>query len=712
MKKKDSTNIAKRTYNKRYIDGFSLGGKLKSAWNNLQPEDKAATISLLGGAVVSGVVILANYLIDRRTIKDIQLGVITEKDLVSKVADKILRELENSYMNYKTAMTIVPIIKEIKKAKTFDELRKYFSSSELDKAERLYRRAMATKKKESSIITKHDSMPWVKMNKTDMVINRHYRDDSKELIGTIGALIVVGLGMAIKKAVTSIVKRKAASNKENEILRAIRSGEINEQYFTREMKAQIVMSIDRLFNQGALDAFFESNHIDPTKQKAYVNKIKNGIKKCQTLQQIIVFLNSDSSFVLPTYFDGLETMNRLFQKAKTMKDSKIKDDNTDAALKIIDKTQSIVRKLNYPVVASYLAKIKNAVIGGNESALNNTVGNVIDFFATKEFEAKHIDKDIKKANLLKIARETINELYGLPIKDSKPCNILTHDSMPWVKKSRNDCLKRYNDVDLKSVVNKIKQQIAKVKQGLVDYGKAHPKAAFRIKRILKILAAIGTYNIMVGFANNNGKTKADLDKLISMKNNLKEGIIDLEKMDDGSYGMDKMPSALNIGLRALVGLLGKAISLGLIISSAIQKKTDSIRRHTDFDLKSKVSQLKAYFVKVKKDLEEWGERNPATKLAIKNMARAVSVAISIAAGRSFTKDLKTLEHLRDNVKNDYNELIQQRDGSFGLPAIPSKIKMGLKLFISALSGIITILISKSYTREERTANAINSFFNL
>lgn len=458
--------------------------------------------------------------------------------------------------------------------------------------------------------------------------------------------------------------------------------------------------------------FFESNHIDPTKQKAYVNKIKNGVKKCQTLQQIIDFLNSDSSFVLPTYFDGLETMNRLFQKAKTMKDSKIKDDNTDAALKIIDKTQSIVRKLNYPVVTSYLAKIKNAVIGGNESALNNTVGNVIDFFATKELEAKHIDKDVKKANLLKIARETINELYGLPIKDSKPCNILTHDSMPWVKKSRNDSLKRYNDVDLKSVVNKIKQQIAKVKQGLVDWGKDHPKAAFRIKRILKILAAIGTYNIMVGFANNNGKTKADLDKLIAMKNNLKEGIVDLEKMDDGSYGMAKMPSALNIGLRALVGLLGKAISLGLAISAIRQKKTDSIRRHTDFDLKSKVSQLKAYFVKVKKDLEEWGKRNPATKLAIKNMARAVSVAISIAAGRSFTKDLKTLEHLRDNVKNDYIELIQQRDGSFGLPAIPSKIKMGLKLFISALSGIITILISKSYTREERTANAINSFFNL
>jgi hypothetical protein len=441
MKKKDSTNIAKRTYNKRYIDGFSLGEKLKGAWNKLQPEDKAATISLLGGAVVSGVVILANYLIDRRTIKDIQLGVITEKDLVRKVADKILLGLENSYMNYETAMTIVPIIKGIKNAKTFDELRKYFSSSELDKAERLYRRAMATKKKDSSRIT-------------------------------------------------------------------------------------------------------------------------------------------------------------------------------------------------------------------------------------------------------------------------------MHDSMPWVKKSRKDSLKRYNDVDLKSVVNKIKQQIAKVKQGLVDWGKAHPKAAFRIKRILKILAAIGTYNVMVDFANNNGKTKADFDKLISMKNNLKEGIIDLEKMDDGSYGMAKMPSALNIGLRVLVGLLGKAISLGLLISAARQKKTDSIRRHTDFDLKSKVSQLKAYFVKVKKDLEEWGERNPATRLAIKNMARAVSVAISIAAGRSFTKDLKTLEHLRDNVKNDYIELIQQRDGSFGLPAIPSKIKMGLKLFVSALSGIITILISKSYTREERTANAINSFFNL
>lgn len=263
--------------------------------------------------------------------------------------------------------------------------------------------------------------------------SKPYKDDSKELIGTIGALIIVGLGMAIKKAVTSIVKRKAASNKENEILRAIRSGEINEQYFTKEMKAQIVMSIDRLFNQGALDAFFESNRIDPTKQKAYVNKIKNGVKKCQTLQQIIDFLNSDSSFVLPTYFDGLETMNRLFQKAKMMKDSKIKDDNTDFALKIIDKTQSIVKKLNYPVVTSYLAKIKNAIIGGNESALNSAVGNVIDFFASKEFDAQYKDKDLKKAKLLKVARETINELYGLPIRDSKPCNILTHDSMPWTK---------------------------------------------------------------------------------------------------------------------------------------------------------------------------------------------------------------------------------------------------------------------------------------
>ena len=133
-------------------------------------------------------------------------------------------------------------------------------------------------------------------------------------------------------------------------------------------------------------------------------------------------------------------------------------------------------------------------------------------------------------------------------------------------------MKRHNDIDLKSVVNKIREQISKVKQGLVDWGKAHPKAAFRIKRILKILAAIGTYNVMVGFANNNGKTEADLDKLISMKNNLKEGIIDLEKMGDGSYGMAKMPSALNIGLRTLVGLLGKAISLGLAISAIRQKK--------------------------------------------------------------------------------------------------------------------------------------------
>lgn len=151
-------------------------------------------------------------------------------------------------------------------------------------------------------------------------------------------------------------------------------------------------------------------------------------------------------------------------------------------------------------------------------------------------------------------------------------SITTYYSMPWVKKSRKDSLKRYNDVDLKSVVNKIKQQIAKVKQGLVDWVKAHPKAAFWVKRILKILAAIGTYNVMVGFANNNGKTEADLDKLIAMRNNLKEGIIDLEKMDDGSYDMAKMPSALNIGLRALVGLLGKAISLGLLISAARQKK--------------------------------------------------------------------------------------------------------------------------------------------
>jgi hypothetical protein len=117
-----------------------------------------------------------------------------------------------------------------------------------------------------------------------------------------------------------------------------------------------------------------------------------------------------------------------------MRDSKIKDDNTDFALKIIDKTQSIVKKLNYPVVTSYLAKIKNAVIGGNESAINNAVGNVIDFFASKEFEAQNKDKDLKKANLLKVARETINELYGLPIRrDSKPCKIITHDSMPWAR---------------------------------------------------------------------------------------------------------------------------------------------------------------------------------------------------------------------------------------------------------------------------------------
>lgn len=294
-------------------------------------------------------------------------------------------------------------------------------------------------------VYKLDSKGARTMKRTDRAINRHHRDDSKELIGTIGALIIVGLGMAIKKAVTSIVERKAASNKENEIVRAIRSGEINEQYFTREMKAQIVMTIDRLFNQGAIDDYFLYHRIDPTKQKAYINKIKNGIKKCQTLQQLIDFLDADSSPVASTYFNHLETMNRLFKKAKTMRDSKFNDDNAKFALAVINKAQPIVKTLDYPFVLSSLERIKSAIARENEVVMNRIVEQALNFLDQKVFEEQSNGKDSQKVKLIKAASKIINELYGLPIKMRDSKALVTHDSMPWAK-SKKDLLKRFWDI--------------------------------------------------------------------------------------------------------------------------------------------------------------------------------------------------------------------------------------------------------------------------
>lgn len=177
-------------------------------------------------------------------------------------------------------------------------------------------------------------------------------------------------------------------------------------------------------------------------------------------------------------------------------------------------------------------------------------------------------------------------------------SITTYYSMPWTIKSKQDSLKRYNDVDLKSVVNKIKQQMAKVKQGLVAWGKAHPKAAFRIKRILKILAAIGVDIAASKFASNGGKTNADYNKIEGMKRELKNGIIDLEKMDDGSYGVSEMPNELKMWLRILVGLLGKFVVIGLAISAIRQKKdrlysTDSIRHSLFYTDKQKLYQRRS-----------------------------------------------------------------------------------------------------------------------
>lgn len=181
---------------------------------------------------------------------------------------------------------------------------------------------------------------------------------------------------------------------------------------------------------------------------------------------------------------------------------------------------------------------------------------------------------------------------------------------------RDASIRRYNDADLKAMVQQLKSQFIKIKDGLKQFAKDHPS----LTRILKVL---GAFIIMV--STESPETAKEIKKY-QIKRTLEEGIIDLERENNGSFGMSKIPNKYMIGLRFCIALVGKIIGVALIVSAARRnKKTDSrcrrdskamlviakrryrdaLRRYQDSVLDTLKQKFDIVFQKIKKTVKEY-----------------------------------------------------------------------------------------------------------
>lgn len=390
-------------------------------------------------------------------------------------------------------------------------------------------------------IQAHDSK--YLMNKRDS--SKRHNDD---LIHTaLGVLLSAGLGIGIRKAIEFATKKASGGSviaNEEEVLKRIRSGELTEQGYVREMKIYINRVMDNLYRQNEFDDFFEQNNINPSQETAIMRKIRSDINRCTTIQDIINILNSSSSPMASSCFYKLEPMQKLFKKAKTMRDSRFDD-------------------------------------------------------------------------------------------------------------------KRYNDFDIKEALGSVKEKAVELKKELISWSKKHPEATRNIKRLLKVLSAIIVRSSTKKFALNNGKTEQDWDSYKRIKKDLENGIIEYEQQSDGSYAPVELPSKTKIGLRLLVGLLGKIASIGLVGSAIMQKKEkrnkkDSLVFHKDFDVKEAAKELKAKIDKAVQYLKIKLADHPGVSGMISTLLKINAVLTGLYGGfTQFQAVSGTLSNLFDMANRKY-----------------------------------------------------------
>lgn len=139
----------------------------------------------------------------------------------------------------------------------------------------------------------------------------------------------------------------------------------------------------------------------------------------------------------------------------------------------------------------------------------------------------------------------------------------------------------------------------------------------------------------------------------------------------------------------------------------------AIRRYDDFDFKSKLAEMKAWFAKVKEDLMKYGKEHPIVKLYVKNMLRAIALSTAVLAGKSAQSDIAKLQKINADLKSGYidmGKVITNSGVEYRTVMPPSKILIGLKMFVAVLSSIVGIAIRRSYSTGEKMANIGSMFF--
>lgn len=278
---------------------------------------------------------------------------------------------------------------------------------------------------------------------------------------------------------------------------------------------------------------------------------------------------------------------------------------------------------------------------------------------------------------------------------------------------RDSNLRRYSDGDIKSLLQKLKDQFMKIKDGLKQFTKDHPT----LNRLLKVLSSLV---VMLGTEQIAGGQiwVKDYNKYQKMNQDLKSGIIELERENDGSFGMSKIPNKYMLGLKFCIALVGKIIGIALLVSAAKPNKNsaarrkknsdssyhydsrakliiakhryqDALRRYQDSVLDTLKQKFKSVLEKIKKTVKEYIKAFPFLSSLTAGLMSMSSVgdAYGIVAGAP--KILSTLEY--------QSKLIDQQDFSaYGKAGLKTRNVL-LALYVVAkqiIKSIIKLKIAK------------------
>lgn len=343
----------------------------------------------------------------------------------------------------------------------------------------------------------------------------------------------------IFRPVVAAMDRKA---KDKQFIRDLKSGKIKEEELVKRIKATIVGNIERLNASGDFVEFREFNNYSEKEFNKIINQLKNDVKKSMTIKDLILVLNGKKSPITASYFSELMYFDRMLKEAKLNKDSLVHADASSYKIKrnrrsvrhsdgIKEKLLELRERIKQAIeqfskfpdgkkvnviltamlqVVSSIYTAKNAVelamlpkkLYKLDSDLRSRTDEII-----MEGD-KIVTPGLSKLKILtSIIHKTVRFIVPLLIAKSSANSLkkqFATDSSASIKRSKQikrNALRKHNDFDVKSIVQKIKSLVRKAIEEadkiVVRFGKDFPNAS----RLLKLLISFSRFIDLYSFGN-------------------------------------------------------------------------------------------------------------------------------------------------------------------------------------------------------------------